>query len=144
MLFNNILCFWGGRCRGQVLFYPGGNILKTFACGLGIGTKNYVKILALFLGLKMSSKVGVYSLIVIGDSLFIISRVIQGKYISDQIGGHLQERILHSLSHFESLRFFHVLKEVNHRVDELANQTSYLHQCEYNNSEGNLILVNIP
>ena len=70
---------WGGE--GGVLFYPGENIGKTFACGLGIGSNNHPKRLALFLGLKMSSKVGVHSLTVIGDSFVVISQVTKYKII---------------------------------------------------------------
>ena len=66
----------GGWCG---LFYFVRNIVKIYACGLGIGTNNYVKRFVLYLGLKLSLEFGVSSLIVIEDSPLVLSQTRLGK-----------------------------------------------------------------
>ena len=134
---------WGGRCGG-VLFDLGGNIVKLVACGLGFGTNNYAERMDLFLGLKLLVEVGVHSLIVIGDSYLVISHAIQGIYISDQIVCRLHKRILNFYLLFESLRFFHVLRDLNHRVDEMDNTASHLPPGRCEDNDGNLKSISLP
>ena len=56
---------------GGSLFYLDENIVNTFSCGLVIRTNNQVESLAMFLGSKMSSEVGVHSLTMFG-TLFLL------------------------------------------------------------------------
>ena len=64
----------GWQVRG-VNFYHEGNIVKTYAGGLGIGINNQAKIFAFCFGLKLYVEVGVCILIVIADSLLVLSQV---------------------------------------------------------------------
>ena len=63
-------------CGRGVIFNLEGNIIKNYACGLGIGTNNQTECYALFLGLKLSLASGIHSLVVSGDSLLIHSNQI--------------------------------------------------------------------
>ena len=122
----------------MIFFNPRGNIVKTFACGLGIGTNNQAERFALFFGLKMSSEASVRSLIVIRDSLLDLSQAKKRMDIQDQIVGRLHKRILSPFSLFDSLHFYHVHRDLTSLVDGLANQASRLPRGGYKHSEGHV------
>ena len=119
-------------------------VVKTCACGFGIGKNNQDERFSLYFGLKLYVEVGVRILIVIGDSLLVLSQVKQRKEIQGQIVSRLHERILSSFSHFKSLYFYHVCRNLNNLVDGLANQTSQLPRGSYKDSEGSINHISIP
>ena len=93
---------------------------------MDIGTNNHVEKYALYFGLKLSLEIGIRSLIVVGNSLLVLSQTRRGKEILNQIFGCLHYHILSLLSHFHSLKYFHKRRVLNSMADVLANRASQL------------------
>ena len=79
----------------------------------------------MFLGMNQSLRLGVHSLVVVGDSLLILSQTKNYQDIMDQIAGRIHKHI-GILSQFQSLLLFHDQREHNSLVHDLGNQASHL------------------
>ena len=63
---------------GGIIFDPGGNIVSSYAWGLGYKTNNEVEWLALFFGLELAKHLKITKITVLGDSKQVIHRMNNG------------------------------------------------------------------
>ena len=75
VLFFNSFSEGNPRVAGVkgIIFYLGGNVVLTYTFGMGNATNNHAKRYSLYLGFDQSILLGIQDLVVIGDSLLIIS-----------------------------------------------------------------------
>ena len=53
---------------GGIIFDPGGNIITSFAWGIGRKSNNEVELLSLYLGLELVGQNNINKILVVGDS----------------------------------------------------------------------------
>ena len=129
---NLFLLFWrsfkrkpeGGRCEG-VMYYLGGKIVETFCWGLGTKTNNEAKWLAIMYRIEPMAKRIINKTIIQGDSRQVIQKMRRGYR-----NGNIRCRIIAwRISHHTAgldLRFVHILRKNNVKVDSLANKGAKL------------------
>ena len=69
---NSIFYMRGGRCR-DILLDLNGNNVETYSLGMGTIMNKQAKWYSLFTGLEISVSMGLKKVIVLGDSLLVIS-----------------------------------------------------------------------
>ena len=63
---------------GGIIFDPRGNIVSSFAWGLGRKTNNEAEWLALFFGLELARQLKITKIVVLGDSKQVIHKMNNG------------------------------------------------------------------
>ena len=89
-------------------------------------TSIQAKALALFQGLKQVKDLGIKEVNVIGDSQSIIKTIVDNSAPTDFRFARLMTRIKTLVKTFQSLNFFHVLRENNKDADSEANKAVLL------------------
>jgi ribonuclease HI/exonuclease III len=116
----------GKAGAGGVIKNPVGRIEHSFAWGLGHNTSIQAEALALFQGLKQVKDLGIKEVNVIGDSQSIIKVIVDNSAPKDFRLARLATRIKSLTKSFQSINFFHVLRENNKDADAEANKAALL------------------
>ena len=93
-----------------------------FSWGLGIDTNNMAEALALWQGLRIVVELGIFELIVIGDSRVVIHTLAENILPTHMALQHLICKIVAQASLFKKIDFYHVLRENNSHADLEANK----------------------
>ena len=112
----------GPASFGAVLFSPSGLEITTTSQYLGHTTNNVAEYNGLLYGLKMAINANVENLHVYGDSLLVINQVTHKWKINNLKLKEIHAQIIPLLSHFHTIQFSHVKRNLNKRADELANE----------------------
>ena len=121
--------FFDGASRGNpreagargVILDPRGQMIKTFAWGLGNKTNNEAEWLTLFQGLEMVGTSSISNLIVFGVSRQVILKVKNG-YPTGSINCRRIYSRISQLHIPENTTFFHILRANNAKADSLENR----------------------
>ena len=98
-------------------------------------TNNYAEYYGLLMGMEKAAEMNIKSLVVRGDSQLVINHM-TGKYKCRSVNlMELYSRARGIEEKFESIHYFHVLREYNKRADELSNLPI---QEYYENDKGEL------
>lgn len=116
----------GKACVGGVIKNIEGIIEHSYAWGLRHNTSIQAKALALFQGLKQVKDLGIKEVNVIGNSQSIIKNILDNSTPTDFRFARLMTRIETLVKTFQSLNFFHVLRETNKDADSEANKEFFL------------------
>ena len=69
----------GWQVQGSIIFFPEGKPKVAFSWGLGEATNNQADVLALYQGILLAKEMGFKKLVVIGDSVIIMSHMFHTK-----------------------------------------------------------------
>jgi ribonuclease HI len=111
---------------GGIVLDPKGNQENTFEWGLGRASNNQVETLALFQGLRILDESYIKRLIVIGDSTLVIKLMLRASSLSDGKLIRIVKRIRKEVARFKSIEYYHILRELNQKADQLANMAAQL------------------
>jgi ribonuclease HI len=106
---------------GGVLYGPRGIRELDFYWNLGVTMNNKAEAYAVFQGIQLAKQRQISQLNIVGDSKNTIRYFVTGSTPKDVGLKALIERIWISLSNL-SVQFFHILRENNKEVDEMANR----------------------
>ena len=106
---------------GGVLLDYTGKMVINFSWGLGQRTNNTAEILAIWQGLKQAKRLSIKKLVIIGDSRIIIQALIKKKAPNSMELAHYHWKIINQMKTFEEVKFYHVLRNLNHLADQEAN-----------------------
>ena len=84
----------GEAGAGGIIFDPKGNMVKSFAWGLGTRTNNEAEWLALYHGLELIDGKTIPKLMVFGDSIQVIQKMRYGYYKGSSRCKIIYDRIL--------------------------------------------------
>lgn len=126
--------FFDGAAKGNPGLASAGGVIKNmegridhiFTWGLGHNTSIQAEALALFQGLKQAKDLGIKEVIIIGDSQSIIKTMVENSVPSDFRFARVVARIKTLVNSFQSIKFFHVLRENNKDADSEANKVVHL------------------
>ena len=107
---------------GGVIICPEGNIETEYYWNIGNDTNNMAEAYGLWQGLKQLEAMGIEEAIVLGDSRIIIQPVNEIIQCQKLRLTRLIERILSISRTFQHLEFFHILRELNGKVDLGTNK----------------------
>ena len=85
---------------GGIIFHPGGNIVSSYAWGLGQKTNNEVQCLALFFGMNLARELNISKITILGNSKQVIYKMNNG-YSKAMVKIKKNIRV-HSTSHCKS------------------------------------------
>ena len=105
-----------------MLYDPEGHLNLNYAWNLGIDTNNMVEDLALWQGLSQAIRLDIQDLTVVGDSRIILHHLICRELPSSFRLRQVIRRIFLLLPLFNSIEFFHVLRDLNEQADSAANE----------------------
>ena len=69
----------GWQVQGAIIFVPGGKPKVSLSWALGEATNNQADVLALYQGILLAKELGFKKLVVIGDSVIIMSHMFHTK-----------------------------------------------------------------
>lgn len=111
---------------GDIILSPEGNIILSFAWGLGLLSNNQAEYLALWHGLHQARRLGILNLVVFGDSRIVIQSLARNRRPKQLPLAQQYSWIQSQVAEFGRIRFFHVLRGLNHQADLEANVGSAL------------------
>ena len=103
----------------------------TFSAGLGLGTNNFAKLLALKLLIILALKQGVHTLQIFGDSQLVINWV-SGKF---RINNILLTQVIRISNFLVKVDYKHIYCERNSKSDALANAGANVEEGHWNIQE---------
>lgn len=120
--------------------------------GPGVAMNNQAESYALFLGLETLIAINTPNVLIIGDSLLVISQARKRIRSLDPLRGRMQYRINNLIEKFSVYNLLHVKRENNAEADRLANLAKgTLKKCGASGTKGgspnelaNLDVVNPP
>ena len=118
----------GSAGAGGVISLANGNMLSSFAWGLGIESNNVAEFCGLWQGLKIARAKGIDKILVFGDSRLLINALITKKSPPHIKLRHIFHKILHLSKYFQNIRYFHVIHVLNMQADKEANKGAALDQ----------------
>ena len=121
---------------GGIIFDPEGNIVLTYAWGLGRKTNNEDEWLALFFGLELAKQLKITKINVLGDSKQVIYKMNNG-YNKGEIKIRRIYEPIRQVSANAQVSYFHILRGNNSDTDKLANQGAKL-KMRFSKVKGNL------
>jgi ribonuclease HI len=133
----------GNAGGGGVLYNPEGNLILSFAWGLGLLSNNSAEYLALWQGLNQARTLRIPKLVVFGDSRIVIQSLVARKRLKHLPLSQLFSRILNLVKEFDQVNFYHVLRRLNHQDDLEAAVGSSLEKGEIK-INGRVSLCPIP
>ena len=104
-----------------IIFDPRGNIMETYAWGIGRKTNNEDEWLALYLGMELVKKENIRKVIVFGDSKQIIQKMRKGYNSGAANYKRLYERISKMCTTLHVI-YYHILRKNNGLADKMADQ----------------------
>ena len=107
---------------GGVVINPRGKVEIEYSWSIGHDSNNMAGAYGLWQGLKQVQKVGADEVVVIGDSMLVIQAMSGGRRGKNERMERLLKRIRYMAKRFRKIEFFHVLRELNARVDNAANK----------------------
>ena len=116
----------GKAGAGGVIVNQNGEIIHSFAWGLGHTTSVQAEALALYQGLKILQDTNVETANVIGDSQIIIDAMASSATVTDLKLTRLISKIKGLGKRFQRLSYFHVLRAFNKEADKEANKATLL------------------
>ena len=123
--FISDVCNSGFAGAGGIIFDPGGNIVSSYAWGLGLKTNNEAKWLTLFFGLKSDKQPKITKIIFLGYYKQVIHKMMNGyNKVSVKIW-RIYEWIRQASINVQTT-FYHILRGNNIEADKLANQGAKL------------------
>eukprot|EP00253_Pinus_taeda_P036032 PITA_36032 len=111
----------GQAGAGGVISNEFGDEICSYEWSLGRKSNNIAEALALYQGLIQLKKLGIRKALVFGDSIIIIRFM---NYNHRSPNSSLQQhvdRIKLLLTHFEDIKFYHILRTLNMKADKCAN-----------------------
>ena len=111
----------GPAGSGGVLIDNTGRIILNFSWGLGNKTNNAAEIIAIWQGLNQARTLSIKKLTIISDSRITIQALILKKAPNNMELTHFYRKVTLQMEAFEELKFFHVLRQLNHLADHEAN-----------------------
>ena len=111
---------------GGVITEANGNLVSSYARGLGNGTNNKAEFCGLYQGLRIARTKGIAKLLVFGDSRLLIQAITNKKRPSHLQLAQILQRIRLLCKNFQSISFFHILRNLNSMADKAANDGSLL------------------
>ena len=115
---------------GGIILEPSGDCHLSYAWGLGLASNNQAEYLALWQGLCQARKLNIQRLKIFGDSRLIIKALRSKKVPKDISLAQIHRKITLILSHFRSVKVFHVLRKLNSLVDAEANRGVQLNKSQ--------------
>lgn len=115
---------------GGIIFSLEGNIILSFAYGLGLLSNNQAEYLALWQGLLQARSLGILNLVVIGDSRIVIQSLARKSRLNQLSLAQHYARIQSRVAEFDRIHFFHILRGLNHQADREANVGTTLSKGE--------------
>jgi ribonuclease HI len=115
---------------GGVLYNPEGNLVLSFAWGLGLLSNNSAEYLALWQGLSQARTLLISNLVVIGDSRIVIQSLVGRKRPNHLPLTQLYSRILNLVQEFDQVKFYHVMRGLNQQADFEASVGSSMGKGE--------------
>ncbi len=107
---------------GVVISSPDGIVIREIGEYIGKTTNNVAEYTALIRGLKEAAEIGATQIEISTDSE-LMARQLSGVYrVKSPNLQPLYAQATSLIHHFESVRITHVMRELNKRADELANQ----------------------
>ena len=103
-----------------------GDVLSSYAWGLGMESNNIAEFCGLLQGLKIAISKGMANLTVFGDSRLLIHALTMRKRPAHIKLAQIYQKIQFLSQNFHSIRFFHVLRELNSLADKEANRGTRL------------------
>jgi ribonuclease HI len=116
----------GNAGAGGVIKNKQGQTEHRYAWGLGQDTNTQAEALALLQGLKILQKMRIKEAKIIGDSQTLIKMLVENSNPKDLRLSRLMERIRKTVSFFQKISFFHVLRGNNKEADAEANRAALL------------------
>ena len=108
-------------CGAGGVLYLSDEHYFTFSIGLGLGTNNYAKLLALKLLFTLALKQGVQTLQIFGDSQLVINWV-SGKFrINNILLTQVLQEVIRISNFLVKVDYKHIYRESNSKADSLAN-----------------------
>ena len=99
-----------------------GDVISSYAWGLGTDSNNKAKFCGLLQGLKIAISKGMANLIVFGDSRLLIQSLTRRKRPGHINLAQIYHKIQTLSNLFQSIKFYHVLRELNQLADAEANR----------------------
>lgn len=107
---------------GGAIWDPKGNLVNSFAWGLGQASNNQAEGYALYQGILLTNKDRINSLTIIGDSSTIISFMVSKTSPSNRKIASIVARVQKEIEGFHKISFHQVLRELKSQADMLANK----------------------
>lgn len=133
----------GRSGAGGVIYFPNGR-KEDFSWGLGLKTNNQAEALSLLKACQLARKGNPKETIVFGDSELLIKSLINKKGLNDPALNKQLSRVNRFMKDFSSVQFFHILRELNTKVDRLANIGCTLEKSMININAGAPNMATIP
>ena len=130
LAMNTPSLFFDGAAKGNpglsgcggVISDANGNLISSYAWGLGFGTNNKAEFCGLYQGMRIAKAKGIANLLVFGDSRLLIQAIVNQKRPTNMHLAQLTKRIRILCEYFHSIRFFHILRTLNCKADKAANE----------------------
>ena len=106
---------------GGVIESPNGTTLLRFAWGLGTETNNRAEALALWQGLNQAINSNIQKLVIVRDSSVVIKALIHHSSLQNAKLNNLLDKIHLLLRKLRKFKIYHVLRKLNGRADNEAN-----------------------
>ena len=106
---------------GGLLILPDSSSETSFSWGLGIMSNNQAESYSLLKACQLAKEAGFMSIQVFGDSELLIKRLNSDGLFNNPALNLILQRTRNIMKEFEKAEFFHIMRELNGRVDSLAN-----------------------
>ena len=122
---NKVSIFFNGASKGNPriagvgtsLYYHGGMLETSFSLGIGQSTNNQVEILTLLKAYQLAKEAKHKYLQIFRDSEILIKFLNTDKHFNNFSLNGTMQRIQFILTEFDLVSFFHILRELNKKVD---------------------------
>ena len=111
---------------GGIIFEPFGKLHLSYAWVLGYTSNNQAEYLALWQGLNQARKLNIQNITIFGDSRLIVKALHTNKGPMDINLGQTYRKALLLLTHFNTHKAYHVLRNLNNLADAEANRGTSL------------------
>ena len=108
---------------GRIILDSRGKVEIEYYWNIGYNSNNMAEVYGIWQGLKQLKKKEVEEVLVFGDSRFIIQALNGGRKGKNERTTRLIKRIRSLSKMFRKINFFHILREINVKVDLAANKS---------------------
>lgn len=102
---------------GGIIRNPKGNLVTSYAWGLGNVSNNTVEAYVLWEDIEIAREMRIHKLVIFGNSMLVIRAIIKRSIVENNVFIGIIPRSLALLAEFEEVAIYHIKHEHNSCVD---------------------------